>query len=250
MSIPDPAGWFPDPNGRHEHRYFNGRAWTADVADAGNRAIDPYGSGPSPVFAPYPPAAAPAGGNGQATAALVCGLVGALIAWMPFVVVAGFVLAVLAIVFGVQGLRRANRADVATGRGKAIAGLVLGAVAIGLSVLGTILSVVVFREVRAFMDPAPHVAEVESCRIADGAATVSGTLTNLGTERAAFSLYPTVRAGDQVFENSNGREIDVVEPGATVDWQTTTFVRTATGPCTATVDVFGPLPFGVEVERP
>lgn len=30
-----PPGWYPDPSGRHEMRYFDGRAWTYDVSDRG-----------------------------------------------------------------------------------------------------------------------------------------------------------------------------------------------------------------------
>lgn len=35
------AGWYPDPSSRHEQRYWNGSAWTADVADAGATSSDP-----------------------------------------------------------------------------------------------------------------------------------------------------------------------------------------------------------------
>lgn len=35
------AGWFPDPLQRHEHRYWDGAAWTAHVADAGRATLDP-----------------------------------------------------------------------------------------------------------------------------------------------------------------------------------------------------------------
>lgn len=34
-------GWHPDPAGRHEHRYWNGRAWTYRVADNGVEHRDP-----------------------------------------------------------------------------------------------------------------------------------------------------------------------------------------------------------------
>jgi hypothetical protein len=34
------AGWYPDPPGRHEHRYWDGNGWTLDVADAGVTGID------------------------------------------------------------------------------------------------------------------------------------------------------------------------------------------------------------------
>lgn len=36
-----PAGWFADPTGRHELRYWDGRAWTAAVSDGGATAQDP-----------------------------------------------------------------------------------------------------------------------------------------------------------------------------------------------------------------
>ena len=36
-----PATWYPDPSGRHEHRYWDGERWTEHVADAGIAAVDP-----------------------------------------------------------------------------------------------------------------------------------------------------------------------------------------------------------------
>jgi hypothetical protein len=48
------ASWLSDPSGRHQHRYWDGTAWTAHVADAGHQGVDP----PSTVLAA--PAAAPA----------------------------------------------------------------------------------------------------------------------------------------------------------------------------------------------
>ena len=46
------AGWYPDPRGRHEHRYFDGTTWTDHVADDGRGAMDP-------VNAPSPPSGPP-----------------------------------------------------------------------------------------------------------------------------------------------------------------------------------------------
>ncbi len=34
------AGWHPDPSGRHEHRYWDGKQWTADVSDQGVTSTD------------------------------------------------------------------------------------------------------------------------------------------------------------------------------------------------------------------
>ncbi len=36
-----PPAWYPDPQGRHQIRYWNGAAWTSDVADDGVRSTDP-----------------------------------------------------------------------------------------------------------------------------------------------------------------------------------------------------------------
>ncbi|MBI5232229.1 MAG: HEAT repeat domain-containing protein [Coriobacteriales bacterium] len=32
--------WYPDPMGRHQHRYWDGRSWTDHVADAGEQSVD------------------------------------------------------------------------------------------------------------------------------------------------------------------------------------------------------------------
>ncbi len=36
-----PGEWRPDPTGRHQHRYWDGSAWTAYVADDGQASEDP-----------------------------------------------------------------------------------------------------------------------------------------------------------------------------------------------------------------
>ena len=34
------ASWYPDPTGRHEHRYWDGERWTVHVADNGVTGVD------------------------------------------------------------------------------------------------------------------------------------------------------------------------------------------------------------------
>ncbi len=36
-----PPGWYPDPSGRHQHRWWDGASWTASVGDNGVAATDP-----------------------------------------------------------------------------------------------------------------------------------------------------------------------------------------------------------------
>jgi uncharacterized protein YxjI len=41
MTSPTPAGWFADPLGRHEMRYYDGQQWTEHVSSHGRAGIDP-----------------------------------------------------------------------------------------------------------------------------------------------------------------------------------------------------------------
>jgi uncharacterized membrane protein len=36
-----PFGWYPDPSGHHEQRYWDGTRWTEYVSDAGRQTTDP-----------------------------------------------------------------------------------------------------------------------------------------------------------------------------------------------------------------
>jgi hypothetical protein len=51
------AGWKSDPTGRHDHRYWNGTAWTEHISDAGVAGVDPAPEGLAPPTAPDAPAA-------------------------------------------------------------------------------------------------------------------------------------------------------------------------------------------------
>ena len=232
-----PAGWFPDPLQRYEHRYFNGASWTADVSDGGQRFVDPLGIEPGP--APVYQGSAAAERNGLATAALVCGIVAAVLAWMPFIVVIGIALAIVAIVLGVRGLRRS--ATTGSGRGPAITGIVTGIVALALAVVGIVLSIVVYRAIDNFIDPGPVEAEVSSCTIDGANAIVDGELTNESSSTRNYTVFVSLD------ERTRAITIDGVEPGETVSWSAT--IRApGDGDCDAQVDVQGPFPFGIELD--
>ncbi|MGI8939378.1 MAG: DUF2510 domain-containing protein [Iamia sp.] len=40
------SGWYPDPAGRYEHRWWDGQAWTGQVSRGGTAEIDPSGGAP------------------------------------------------------------------------------------------------------------------------------------------------------------------------------------------------------------
>ncbi len=46
-----PAGWFPDPYGRYQQRYWDGSAWTAHVTTNGQQTVDPLGATTTVPFA-------------------------------------------------------------------------------------------------------------------------------------------------------------------------------------------------------
>ncbi len=50
-----PANWYPDPSGRHEHRYWDGAQWTEHVSDHGRQGVDPItDSAPLPTTSATP----------------------------------------------------------------------------------------------------------------------------------------------------------------------------------------------------
>src|SRR6056297_2060917 len=91
-------GWYPDPTGRYAHRFHNGRDWTADVADGGRRYVDPLGAAMPPASDVTTVAGAR---NGPATGSMVLGIIAVTIAWLPFLVVLGVLLAAVAIPLGI-----------------------------------------------------------------------------------------------------------------------------------------------------
>jgi hypothetical protein len=44
-----PAGWHPDPSGRHEWRHWDGQRWTDHVSDGGVTTLDPLPPAPVPA---------------------------------------------------------------------------------------------------------------------------------------------------------------------------------------------------------
>lgn len=90
------------------------------------QAPEPY---PSGGYGYGPPA--PRRGAGMAIAALVLGIVAIVLCWT---IVGGIVLGLLAVILGVIGFRRAGRGE-AAGRGRALAGVITGAVGVVLACL-------------------------------------------------------------------------------------------------------------------
>lgn len=226
-----PSGWFPDPLERYEHRYFNGESWTSDVSTGGQRSVDPQGAHPGPDHARS---------NKAATAAVVMGSISIVIAWLPFVVVAGLALAVLAVAFGVRGLRRSRTTGV--GRGASIAGTVMGVLGIAASAIGVVLTVAVWNEVVRFAEPGRHDVEVLACDVDGRRADVEGTITNDSDETHDYTVFVEVDGRTEV------AIVTDVAPGATERWGATVVASSPIETCDPEIVVQGPFPFGIEVD--
>ncbi|MEU3462862.1 DUF4190 domain-containing protein [Streptomyces sp. NPDC006733] len=112
----------------------------------------------------HPAAGGPAR-NGFGIAALVLGILSVLMFWLWF---AAIPMAVIAIVLGILGRRRANRGE-ATNKGMATAGTVLGAVAIVL--LGVLMAAGVAilnsdsgKDLQSCLDKAQTQAQKQQCQ--------------------------------------------------------------------------------------
>jgi hypothetical protein len=231
-----PSGWFPDPTGRCEYRYFNGQSWTADVSVGGQRFLDPLDRGPQPGgFAPK------GSGRGFAVASFVIALVSIFIAWVPFIFVLGAVGCILAVVFGVLGLRAANR-NGGAGKGFAISGLVLSVVVAGVCVVGGMFTVSVLHELDAWLNPGANRVAITTCASEKSEVRASGTITNESDRARSYTI--TVAFLDRGTETTR-RKVSVPELAA---HDSATFISTALvlapGPITCrVVEVYGPEPF-------
>jgi hypothetical protein len=239
-------GWYADPLRRYEHRWFNGRTWTADVSLGGVRSVDPFGVDPmGPGRAPGSPAG-PGARNGVATASMVLGIVAVSIAWMPVFVVLGVIAAVLALGFAVAGIRRARTSGV--GRSFALAGLATASGALAVSVLGFWLTGVVLDAYGEFVDPAPHEVVVTACELQGARAVMSGELENMGRSTASFTvLVSFVRPGTDNARRTDRVIIDDVAPGERVEFEASGQVDLDDVDCLIS-EVTGPLPFGIEID--
>lgn len=207
-----PAGWFPDPTGRFEYRYFNGVNWTADVAAGGQRGLDPL------------VAATPR--RGFAIASLVLGIVSIVLGIMPLFVYAGLVCLVLAVVFGAIALQRARRSNGA-GRRLAVWGVCLAIAAAPVSVVGISTTGQFIDDLRLAFDSGPADVTIPVCETRKSTPYAEVVIRNIDTSSHAYrvkvSFVETVGSADDTIAIVN---IDVpsLSPGASKRYRATATV--------------------------
>lgn len=215
------AGWYPDPAGEHDHRYHNGTDWTADVATGGVRGVQPL---------PPPPGRRPTTRSG--TLPLVLGVVAMTVGWVPFV---SFVMLAVAIVAIGLGVRRRH------GSGSAVAGIVTGSVGLVFSLAGVWLSVVIVTSIAAFERPGAHEAEITECVEVDGVTRATGTITNLESNEASYTVTITFDG-----TSTASTSVDDVAPGDEVVFVVEEDLRYAELECRID-EINGPRPFGLDL---
>lgn len=222
------AGWHADPFGRHEFRYHNGASWTGDVADSGMRSIDPPVWSGAGIAAPR---------DGAAIAALVLGIIGVCLAWLPFLVVLGALASVGALI----AARRA-RARTVRRTGQLRAGRILGFVGLVLVIPGIVLT----RVALGLLHPGPHTVEITSCESSSGRAVMQASITNLSDDgRGYLVLVRFSRAGTGSVVADTVVQIDDVAPGASETFATAV-TTDVTGVECEIVDVLGGLPVSID----
>jgi hypothetical protein len=232
---PHAAGWYPDPTGRYEYRYHNGAAWTGDVAVRGDRFVDPLPALPEPGWAWAPPVTLPPA-NGAATAAMVLGIVAAATGATMFLFPVAAPCGLLAIVLGFVGLRRARRSPGAAatrGRGRAVAGVVCGAVGVILAVVGYFVVSGLFRSVFDELDLGAYSVTERACGVRDGLATFDGAITNEASSTRTYRVVVAfLRGGTDNVLRTDSTEVRSVGPGETVPFTASAFVRAEEVDCT------------------
>jgi len=240
-------GWYADPLGRFELRYYNGATWTADVSTGGDRFVDPQGvEVGTPSRTPLARGAAENSSTSFATASMVLGIVAVATAWIPFVVVLGGLAAVLALVFGSLALRRSGPSG--PGRSRAVVGLVTGGSGLLAAVLGVVLTFVVLDVYDSYLNPPPHETTITSCEVVGSRAIATGRLENRGDATSDFSvLVGFVRPGTDNPHRTTRVTLSNVESGASAPFDAERQIDLDDVDCIV-IEVTGPLPFGIALD--
>lgn len=226
------AGWYPDPAGQFEYRWFNGERWTADVSTHGQRFVDPRSLAPAPYS--YPPTNLPLAGRtpkrGLAVASFVLGLSALATAWLPFVFVLAGIAAVLGFVFGLLALGRVRRGE---GGGGNLAGWGIAAsvAAAALCVVGFFLTRDVIRELDRLFDPGPYATTVDRCDTNNGLITFDGRIENLDDVYHDYTVFVRFTDGADDLLEFDTVTVRRVPPGESGALHATAFADATTVRC-------------------
>jgi hypothetical protein len=196
----------------------------AQYGQPGWGAPGPGGPGgptaPPPGWAPGYPGAPTFGAskpsNGPAIASLILGIIGLLTFWFLL----GGVLGIIGFVLGIVGIRKARQID--NGKGLAIAGTILSA----LAVMATVVIVLALGwlvnnsdELFGEADPSTYDITTTSCTVSNGEAVVSGTIRNTTDNDRRFAITVNISGGG---ESTEATTVEFMEPRSETTWSATT----------------------------
>ncbi|WP_370412264.1 DUF4190 domain-containing protein [Streptomyces fradiae] len=168
-------------------------------------AQQPWGP-PGTPGAPQPPFPQPS--NGLGVAALVLGIVGLVTAIIPFLFWLGAILGLLALIFGIVGTARAGK-GLATNKGMAVTGLVLGVLAMIVAVVWVIVFATAVKEAAKDIEDAQYPkGGSATSSVAPGGESTDGPAAE-PTEKAPAAL----KFGD-TFTYEDGIKVTVSKPRA------------------------------------
>jgi hypothetical protein len=175
----------------------------------------------------------------------IFGIGGLAISWVPFLFVVGGAGAITALILGTISRRRI-RSGVQSGRGLAVAGMVLAVVALCTCVVGFVFTRAVVREILEYAEPGPFDAEVTSCTAVDGRVTIAGSIDNLDDRQRDYVMVIDVSERG-VFVTTARIKVDDVDAGERRTWDSARYLADieADDPVCRLVDVTGPSPFGL-----
>ncbi|MFI8965114.1 DUF4190 domain-containing protein [Streptomyces sp. NPDC053493] len=163
----------------------------------------PYGP---PGMPGMPQAPLPQPRNGLGVTALVLGIVGLVFAIIPIFFWLGAILGVLALIFGIIGASRASK-GLATNKGMAITGTVLG----GLSVVVAVIWVIVLAT--AVKDVAEELDKVKVDGTPSASAAPGGEATDAPSKDTGEKAPAALKFGD-TFTYDDGIKVTVSQPKA------------------------------------
>lgn len=150
---------------------------------------------PPPAYYQPPVAPQPSMRNGLGTAALAVGIVGLVFAFVPFMWWVGFILGILAAVFGFVARGRVKR-QVASNAGSALTGIITGILAI---VISTAFFVAFLAALGEAADDIDHAIDDSTTT---GSVTRNGEITAERGEDYDFSHLKVTKGGFGLFEGS------------------------------------------------
>jgi len=183
-----------------------------------------------------------------ATAAMVFGIVGLSISWVPFLFVPGAICALLGLTFGTVAFRQRRPEN----RPFAITGAVTGGAGLLMVGVGVWTTSLVLDAVDDYENPPRYDIDITRCAFGDDSVIVEGSIENLGERASDYRVVVRI-PGERTLTSRNAViEIADLGPG-----ETATFSERFPGtggldaqgePGCPVRDVTGPLPFGLNFD--